>query len=63
MDSGLVDAAATGQAVILGAVFGAGIGALLGATVFAPDRPGAASAFSVAPAVGFHGAGIVVRLR
>lgn len=35
----LVESAATGEAVVFGAVLGAGIGALLGATVFAPSKP------------------------
>jgi hypothetical protein len=34
--SSLAESAITGEAVLLGAVVGAGIGALLGATVFAP---------------------------
>jgi len=62
-DSGLTESAATGEAVVLGAVLGAGIGALLGATLFAPDRPSSERAFSVAPLVGIHAAGVVVRLR
>ena len=62
-DGGLVEASATGEAVILGALAGAGIGALLGATVFAPAGPRAASAFRVTPLVGLRQTGVIVRLR
>ena len=49
----LVEGAATGVAVVSGALFGAAVGALLGATVFAPSRP-VTSGASVHPALFLH---------
>lgn len=65
---GLVESAATGEAVVLGALVGAGLGALLGATVFAPSRPmpsGAerGMAVVVAPRRDGDGSGVRVGLR
>ena len=57
--AGLVSSAATGEAVILGALFGAGVGALLGATVFAPTRTVASGRpYRVAASVSSRGAGL-----
>ena len=57
--AGLVSSAATGEAVILGALFGAGLGALLGATVFAPTRTVASGRpYRVAASVSSRGAGL-----
>lgn len=66
--SSLVDAAATGPAVVLGALVGAGVGALLGATVFAPSRPAPSGAEGgmavlVAPRRAGDGTGVSVGLR
>lgn len=72
-DGSLVEAAATGEAVVLGALMGAALGAVLGATVFAPDRRHAdrpevgtvriASGWRVVPVTARGGVGLQVQLR
>lgn len=62
--SGLADAAATGEALVFGALVGAGIGALLGATVFAPSRsPADERALRLTPTVGWDRVGLRARIR